>query len=326
MYMVRKTLLSLLFVCLSFWWLPFSLSPDTSHSENSDFVLSHVVDSYSCHFGGVELFLPILIYRKSSGFSCFSSSRLYAAHEVSYQGIKLEEGVLVATNGEQVWDFSITKNVFFMLLSLLLLLLLWIATALIYQRRKGVVRGGWVFPLYLVRFIRDEIAKPNIGETHYKRFTPYLLTLFCYILLNNLLGLLPGAANVTGNLSVVLVLAFTTFLVTNLNGSRYYWKHIFNPEGVPKWILPILVPIEVLGIFIKPITLMFRLFVNMLAGHLLLTAVIGLIFILHNLFIAIIAVPLGVFILLLKIFVSFVQAYVFTLLTALTLGAAVEEH
>ena len=177
-----------------------------------------------------------------------------------------------------------------------------------------------------MRFIRDEIAHSILGARHYRRFTPYLLTLFCYIFINNLLGLLPGGANVTGNISVVLVLALTTFLVTHWNSSRSYWKHILQPEGVPLWLLPILVPIEVLGIFIKPLTLMFRLFVNMLAGHLLLTAVIGLIFMLHNIFIAIIAVPLGVFIFLLKIFVSFVQAYVFTLLTALTLAGAVEEH
>lgn len=191
---------------------------------------------------------------------------------------------------------------------------------------ESTPRGGWVVLAFLVNLVRNDIAKANINEKHYRRFTPYLLTLFFFIWLNNFMGLLPGAANVTGNISVTLVLSLFTFFITNLNGSRCYWQHILTPPGIPKWLFPIIVPIEILGVFIKIFTLMIRLFANMLAGHLILLNIIGLIFILKSIFAPMISVPLGAFMVMLDLFVTFFQAYLFTLLSAIYLGAAVVEH
>ncbi|MEM9737546.1 MAG: F0F1 ATP synthase subunit A [Bacteroidota bacterium] len=329
MQTIKKVIVHIILLALVFWWLPFSFSHHTEQEKSTDFIVEHTKDAHVAHFGGVNLYLPVILYQKGKGISLFSSRRLFnkQGHPSMYKDFKLENGRIVAMSGANVYDFSITKNVFFMFLSLVILLCLLLLFAWHYCRPTNKkVQGAAILLLALVKFIREDVARKNIGEKHYHRFTPYLLTIFCYILLNNLLGLLPGAGNVTGNISVVFVLAVGTFLMTNMNGSRYYWRHIFNPPGVPKFLFPILVPLEVLGLFIRPFTLMLRLFVNMLSGHLLLTTVIGLIFIFNNIAMAGIAIPFGVFILLLKIFVSFVQAYIFTLLSAIAMKNAVQQH
>jgi F-type H+-transporting ATPase subunit a len=184
----------------------------------------------------------------------------------------------------------------------------------------------------LIIFIRDEVAKPTIGDK-YRKYLPYLLSVFLFILLGNLIGLLPWGVTATSGIAVTGALALITFSITQLAGSRDYWMHIFNPPGVPGFVKPIIIPVEILGLFTKPITLAVRLFANMLSGHLVIVSLLGLIFI----FTAkigtvagwgsiLVAVPMTIFIYMLKILVSIIQAYIFTMLSALYFGLAVEEH
>ena len=214
-----------------------------------------------------------------------------------------------------------------MLVSVLILLSFSIAAARKYSKTPHTTpRGIFVLFELLILFVKDEIACPNIGKQHYQRFMPYLLSIFFFIWLNNLLGLLPGAANVTGNISVTLVLALFTFFITNLNGNKHYWRHIFRTSGVPWWLSPIMIPVELLGLFTKPFALMVRLFANITAGHIILLSIIGLIFTLQSTWVGFISVPFSAFMLLLKLLVAFLQAYIFTLLSAIYLGAAVDSH
>jgi len=214
-----------------------------------------------------------------------------------------------------------------MLLSVLVLFVcLFVAARKYHNNSKYNPRGFWAFLEWIICFVRDDIALPNLGPKMYLRFSPYLLSMFFFIWLNNLMGLLPGAANVTGNISVTLVLALFTFFSTTLHGSRYYWGHIFNPPGIPKWLVPIMVPVEILGLFTKPLSLMIRLFANITAGHIILLSIIGLIFTFQTAYVGLISVPFGVFMFLLKLLVAFLQAYIFTLLSAIYLGIAVETH
>ncbi len=295
-------------------------------------LMAHLKDSHAWHLTTIghrhiTLYLPVILYKKGHGITLFSSRNLWnEPHKaVPYKGFVLKQGEIKALDGNVVYDLSVTKNVASILLSVFILLIIFLSMAQYYKNMESTPRGGWVVLAFLVNIVRNNIAKPCIGEKNYKRFTPYLLTLFFYIWLNNLMGLLPGAANVTGNISVTLVLSLFTFFITNLNGSKHYWQHIFNPPGVPKWLLPIMVPIEILGIFTKIFTLMFRLFINMLVGHLVLFNIIAIIFILNSIFAPLISVPLGAFIIMIKLFVSFFQAFLFTLLSATYLGAAVAE-
>lgn len=308
------------------------LSPSQAHQPTpaEDPIMEHLADAYAWHFTTIDhkhitLYLPVIIYKKGSGLYVFSSKNLWDKHHqtVPYQGFKLNHKKIKSIDGTKIYDVSITKNVASMLISMLLLLLLFLSMANYYKRNQGrPPRGAWVLLAYFIDLVRDHIVTPNIDEKHRLRFTPYLLTLFFFIWLNNLMGLLPGAANVTGNLSVTFVLALFAFLITNLHGTSYYWNHIFNPPGVPKWVLPIIVPIELLGVFIKPFTLMLRLFANMLAGHLVLLNIIWLIFILKSILVPIISVSLSVFMLLIKLFVAFFQSYIFVFLLAKYLGTA----
>ncbi|MEM7174075.1 MAG: F0F1 ATP synthase subunit A [Bacteroidota bacterium] len=310
-------------------FLCFSLKA-TYAKHDEDPIMGHLANSYEWHFATIgqkhiTLHLPVIVYKKDSGLHVFSSKNLRNAdHQVvPYKGFILKNQKVVSLDGTKVYDISITKNVASMLLSLLILLLVFLSLAGYYRRNQGgSPRGGWVILAYLIDLVRNDIVKPNIDQAHRSRFTPYLLTLFFFIWINNFMGLLPGGANVTGNVSVTFVLAFFAFLLTNLNGSSYYWKHIFYPSGVPKWVMPILVPIEFLGIFTKPFTLMLRLFANMLAGHLVLLNIICLIFVLNSILAPIISVPLGTFMFMIKLVIAFFQAYIFVFLLAKYLGAA----
>lgn len=302
--------------------------------QEENFIMHHVTDAHSWHFATINdypivLPLPIIIYSKDQGLEFFFSSRfLDENHQrVSYQGYRLDEQEkIVAIDKERVfYDFSITKNVASILISSLILIGVSLRMARQYKYMpKAVPHGFSAFFELILYFVRDEIAVPNIGKKNYERFMPYLLTVFFFIWLNNLMGLLPGAANVTGNISVTLVLALFTFVMTNINGKKYYWEHIFNPAGMPKWLLPIIIPVEFLGLFTKPFSLMIRLFANITAGHIILLSVIGLVFIFQSMLVGTIAVPFGAFMFLLKLVVAFVQAYVFTLLSAIYFGSAVE--
>jgi len=190
----------------------------------------------------------------------------------------------------------------------------------------------------IILFIRDEVAKPAIGEKKFEKFMPFLLTAFFFILINNLLGLIPVfpfGANVTGNIAVTLVLALFTFFITSINGNKHYWKEIYNPD-VPWWLkfpIPLMPIVELSGVITKPFVLMVRLFANMMAGHMIVTVFVSLIFIFNTLMgveagwgVSVISVAFSVFIILLDLLVSFIQAYVFTLLSALYFGMATSEH
>ena len=180
----------------------------------------------------------------------------------------------------------------------------------------------------LVLFVRDDIAVPNIGKKADK-FLPYLLTVFFFIWINNLIGLVPffpGSANLTGNISFTVTLALITFLITNFNGNKDYWKHIFATPGVPVWLAPIMIPVEIMGILAKPIALLIRLFANITAGHIIILSLISLIFIFKSVAIAPVSVGFVLFMNVLELLVAAIQAYIFTLLSALFIGMAVEEH
>lgn len=235
------------------------------------------------------------------------------------------------------YDFSITKNVFTMILASLVLIFLFLAVARGYKRNEGKAPSGiqsFMEPFFT--FIRDEVTIPMIGEKHYERFQPFIMTLFFFVLICNLFGLIPFfpfGANVTGNLAVTLVLAVITFLVTNINGNGHYWQHIFWMPGIPAWVKIILTPVEILGLFIKPFSLMIRLFANISAGHIIILSLIGLIFLFGNNGESVGGAAVGgvigglftAFMNLIELLVAFLQAFIFAILSASYIGAAVEE-
>lgn len=327
----------------------------TAHAEPFDagkFVIDHVADAYEWHIATIgathiSVPLPILLYSREKGFQAFFSSRFHHG-EASWKGFAIApegkyEGKIVEINeqGEitgKPFDFSITKTVAGTLIAALLLVVLMLSMARATQKNKGKAPTGFqnlVEPVIL--FVRDEIARPAIGN-HYEKYMPLLLTMFFFILVDNLTGLIPVfpfGANITGNISVTLVLAVVTFLVTTFSGNKHYWKEIFNPD-VPWWMkypLPVMPFVEFFGMFTKPFVLMVRLFANMMAGHLIVTVFVSLIFIFSQLFgpaggwlISPVSVVFSIFILLLDILVSFIQAFVFTLLSALYFGMATAKH
>jgi F-type H+-transporting ATPase subunit a len=235
------------------------------------------------------------------------------------------------------YDLSITKNVAAMFLSLIIMILVFGSVANAYKRNpKKAPKGLQSFIEPVIMFIRDEIAKPSIGH-NYSRFMPFLLSIFFFIFINNLMGLIPifpFGANVTGNISVTLVLAVFTFILTLFSGNKDYWKHIVKAPGVPVWLLPLMIPIEILGVLSKPIVLMLRLFANITAGHIIILSFFSLIFIFGDTIgaaagygVSIATIVFTVFMNFLELLVAFLQAYVFTLLSALYFGMAVhEEH
>ena len=244
---------------------------------------------------------------------------------------------LVATGGsEVVVDLSPTRHLLFALLGMTILLIVVFRMAGRYKKgvgRETAPRGLLQNMLEtVVIYIRDEVARPNLGEKT-NRYLPYLLTVFLFILICNLLGLVPWGATATSNIAITSVLAVITFVITQVAGTKDYWGHIFNPPGVPVALKPILIPVEFLGLFTKPFALAVRLFANLTAGHLIILNLIGLIFIINNDFGAVAgwgtAVPamvMTLFVYCLEVLVAFIQAYVFTMLSALFIGMAAAEH
>ena len=321
--------------------------------EPGKFVIEHVSDAYEWHiatFGETHLSvpLPIILYSSTKGWNFFMSSKFHHGHE-TYNNFRIEnegknEGKIVELNdaGEVSSlpiDLSITKTVAGIFVSVIVLLLVFLNIAKTAKRRAGMApqRMQNLFEPVIL-FVRDDIAKPAIGEKRFEKFMPFLLTVFFFILINNLLGLIPifpFGANVTGNIGVTMVLAMFTFLVTTFNTNKHYWKEIYNPE-VPWWLkfpIPLMPIVELTGVITKPFVLMIRLFANMLAGHLIVTVFVSLIFIFAvkmgvagGLGVSVISVLFSVFMLLLDVLVSFIQAYVFTLLSALYFGMASPDH
>jgi F-type H+-transporting ATPase subunit a len=311
---------------------------EANHVEESNkpiditaIALEHVADAHSWHLWGeghdaVALPLPVILYSSTKGLQVFSSARFEHGH-ASYNGYSLEEEKIISEDSsETMYDISITKNVTQMFLSAIVLFLLFTSIARAYKT-QGVTsapKGKQSFFEPLVTFVRDDIAKGNIGHGS-EKYVPYLLTVFFMILINNVFGMIPIGANLTGNIAFTLVLSVFTLIVTNINGNGAYWHHIFMPPA-PKWLYPILVPIEVVGILTKPFALMIRLFANMTAGHIIVISLVGLIFVFKSIYIAPVSVAFALFIDVLECLVAFLQAYVFTMLTALFIGSAVADH
>lgn len=332
-------------------------------------IMHHIKDAHEWHIlsypgeSGVKehvsVSLPIILI--DGGVKVFSSKRFY--HEETpveivtpegnkdyyFANTKLGYGMfhetiynlnsdgLLEFNAEgypvnaKPYDFSITKHVFTLIFSSILLFILLKAAAKSYKSDglhppRGIAR--FVEPI--VVFVRDDIAKENIGETKYKKFMPYLLTAFFFIWINNMLGLIPifpGGANLTGDISFTLALALLTLLITVFSGNKNYWKHIFATPGVPVWLLPIMIPVEIVGVFAKPFALMVRLFANITAGHIIILSLTGIIFTFGSAAWAGLSIPMSLFLLILKLLVAFLQAFIFTMLSALFIGGAVaEEH
>ena len=329
---------------LSVFFLAFSIvnataaedNPDTETEGPTEFIFHHVQDSYDWHFATIghthiTLPLPVILYSEDRGLEVFMSSNfLDEDHQyVPYKGYMLEDdgAHLVSLEERSFYDFSFTKNVAAMLLSVIVMLIVFPAAGSRYKKEPGSApRGIQSLVEPVVVFIRDEVAIPAIGEKKYIKFMPFLLTVFFFILVNNLLGLLPGAANVTGNISVTLTLAAFTFFITQFSANKQYWGHIFNTPGVPWWLLPIMIPVEIIGLFTKPFSLMVRLFANITAGHIIILSIIGLIFIFESVVLGPISVLFAAVMNFLELLVAFLQAFVFTLLSAIYIGGAVEEH
>ena len=310
-------------------------------------IMHHIGDAHDWHFWGegehsVGIPLPIILW-DDNGLNVFMSSKFHHGehvaesngnyyvlyHEKIYK-TDAEGNISFDEHGhltnEKPLDLSITKNVASMLLSFVILILVFTAVASNYKKGNLVPKGiaGFLEPVIL--FVRDEVAIPNIGEKKYAKYMPYLLTLFFFIWINNLLGLLPGAANVTGNIAVTFTLAAIAMIVINVSGNKEYWGHMLWMPGVPVPVKLLLAPIELIGIITKPFALMIRLFANITAGHIIILSLISLIFIFQTEFMAGGSLPLALFIYCLELLVAVLQAFVFTMLVALFIGSATAEH
>lgn len=335
MKIITLSIKSIFAIVISAMCYKSSSASDINPKKKDDFVMHHIMDAHSWHIATINhkdivLELPIIIFSPNDGFKIFSSKNFKDENHkpVPYMGYSLNSHgkIVYADTSHKFYDISITKNIAAMLIGIFILLTVFIVAAKKYKSRGARSPSGfWNLLESLIIFVRDEIAIPNIGKEKYKKYMPYMLTVFFFIWINNLLGLLPGAANVTGNISIALVLATFTFIITTLNGTKSYWAHIFKTPGVPLWLFPIMVPVEILGLFTKPISLMIRLFANITAGHIILLSIINLIFILGTMYIGVVSVPFGAFMFILKLLVSFLQAYIFTLLSAIYIGAAVAD-
>jgi F-type H+-transporting ATPase subunit a len=341
---------------------------NTGHKQQlnpAEVILEHVADGHEFHFATighkhVTIPLPVIVYSQDKGVSAFMSSAFHHGEHVhdgymllnkdfieknELDKVKDEKGNPVFKAGKiyrvdasgkpdldiKVYDFSITRNVAQMLISVLLLILIMTRIAKKYKTGQGVLSAPTGFQNAIepvITFVRDEVAKPNLGHS-YAKYMPLLLTIFFFILINNLIGLVPGVANVTGNIAFTAVLGLISFLVIMFSSNKHYWAHIFNPP-VPGFVKPIMIPVEILGIFTKPFALIIRLFANMIAGHIIILSFICLIFIFGAMNTALgwgtspFFIALAVFIYLLECLVAFIQAFIFANLTAVFIGQALE--
>lgn len=335
-------------------------------------IFGHILDGHEFHFFDiikkdgtkkpVSIPLPVILYSPQRGLDVFMSSKFHHGHE-PYKGYRMidahyleelkkdgvdvkKEGLMagkivpITADGKldrsvKVYDISLTRNVVQMLLALTLLVWIMISIANRYKKGIGVKSapsGMQNMMEPVIAFVRDEVAKPNLGAK-WEKYLPYLLTVFFFILINNLFGLIPGSANVTGNIAFTLVLGVLSFIIILASSKKHYWGHIFNPPGMPLGIKFILVPVEVLSLFIKPMALIIRLFANMVAGHIIIICLISLIFIFAGLNqyagwgTSIFSIGFTVFIYFIEILVAFIQAFIFSMLSAVFIGQAYEgEH
>jgi F-type H+-transporting ATPase subunit a len=310
-------------------------APGEKKFNAGEMIAHHITDAHEWHIvGHVSIPLPVILYAPEKGFTCGMYTTLEHGHMEGYRLNEHHE--IESVDGSKFYDISLTKNTTSLLLSLILMVWVFLSVAKAYKRREGQAPKGLqslVEPIIV--FIRDDVAKASIGTKKYMKFMPYLLTAFFFIWINNLLGVIPifpGGANVTGNLAVTLSLAVLTFLIVTYSANKSYWQHVFAMPGVPIGVLVLLTPIEILGVFLRPFVLMIRLFANMLAGHIIILSFFALVFIFGEMNaglgfgVGIFSLVFTIFMTLLELLVTFLQAYVFTLLSAIYIGAAVEEH
>jgi F-type H+-transporting ATPase subunit a len=323
------------------------------------FIIEHVSDSYDWHIVSIgethiSIPLPVILYSKNpelhdgKSLHVFMSSKFHHGHQ-DHNGFRISrskqfEGKIVELdlNGAEIGkplDFSITKVVAELFITVFILLWVFISMAAKATKNRDKAPSGLQNLLEpVILFVRDQVARPTIGDKKYEKYMPFLLTLFFFILLENIIGLIPFppfGANVTGNISVTMVLALFTFVITTFSGNKHYWKEIYNPD-VPWWLkfpVPLMPIVELTGVITKPFVLMVRLFANMMAGHMIITVFVSLIFIFGSLMgagagfgVSPLSIAFSVFIMLLDVLVSFIQAYVFTLLSSLYIGMATAEH
>ncbi len=331
-----------------------SNAEDTGKFNPTEFLFEHIQDAHEWHVFTYEgnhysIPLPVILISRNNGLVMFLSNKLHHGHssytlrdykyKLELEGInkgkiaEIQEGKILGFP----FDISITKNILAMFVSVIIILWLFIAIANAYKRRPGKPPRGMQSLLEpIILFVRDDIAKQSIGS-NYEKFVPYLLTVFFFIWFNNMFGLIPippGGANLTGNIAVTGVLALYTMVVVNFSGNKNYWKHIFNTPGVPIWlkIPPVMPVIELFGVITKPVVLCIRLFANITAGHLITLGFLSLIFVFGemNTAVGFMVSPLSIifllFMMFLELLVAFIQAFVFTFLSALYIGMAVEEH
>jgi F-type H+-transporting ATPase subunit a len=339
-------------------------APKKEAFNAKEIIFGHVLDAKEFHFldikhkdgsvHPVSIPLPVILYSPQKGLDVFMSSKFKHGHS-TYKGYAIltdanirgmgldpkkysaQQIVPVNEKGEidtsvKVYDVSLTRNVVQMLLALAIFVWIMLKIAKRYKNGEGVTtapKGTQGFFEPIIVFIRDEVAKPNLGH-NYMKYLPYLLTVFFFILINNIFGLVPGTANVTGNIAFTVILGLISFAVILASSNKHYWGHIFNPPGMPVWVKFILVPVEFVSVFVKPMALIIRLFANMVAGHIIIICLISLIFIFSamNKYIGIAASPVAigftVFIYFIEILVAFLQAYIFVMLTAVFIGQARE--
>jgi F-type H+-transporting ATPase subunit a len=357
--MALRPIKSILALCFSLFILlqptnilasePAAANAEHANKEEGSFnvtetILEHIKDDHSWHlWGETSLSLPVILYTPK-GFEVFSSAKFMNEHHehIAYKGnfdYKIIEGKVKIVNATEavdveaskaLWDFSITKNVASLFISVLILLVVLLTAAGAYKKTgiTSAPKGVQSFMEPIVLFVRDEVAIPNIGKKKFAKYMPFLLTIFFLVLTNNFLGLIPffpGGANVSGNIAFTMTLAVCVFVVVNLSANKSYWEHIFWMPGMHWSMKLFLAPIELIGVFTKPISLMIRLFANITAGHILVLSLICLIFIFKTVYASAIAVPFAVFIGLIELLVAFLQAYIFTMLSAMYIGMASEE-
>lgn len=344
-------------------------SPDTTdphisqiteeQEENiNDLIMHHIADAHDFHIldwkgHSISIPLPVILYtreglvtfmsnafhhddhgrviveKRGQRFVKYHEKIYYASAEADSHGSFVNKGDDGAILNDKPIDISITKNVFSLFLTALLVVFIAFKTASIYKTNARAPKGLASFIEPILVFIRDEIALQNIGKKYYERFVPYLITLFFFIWIANMLGLMPvfpGGANLSGNIAFTMSLALLTLILMIFNASGDFWKHTFWMPGVPVPMKLLLAPIELIGIFTKPFALMIRLFANMTAGHIVILSLIGLIFIFKSVAVAPASILLTLFIYLIKVFISLLQAYIFTLLSALFIGQTMATH
>lgn len=329
-----------------------SWESDVEHKEFAagEMIIEHITDSYEWHIitigkTHVSVPLPIMMYDEGK-FHFFMSSvfhheDIHEGYFISHQNMNSGKLVRKDAAGEEIrptLDFSFTKNVLAIFISMFIMIFVFLSVAKSYKNRVGKApKGLQSFLEPIIIFVRDDIAIASIGEKKYKKYLPFLLTVFFFILLNNILGIVPffpGGANVTGNIGVTGVLALFTFVITTFSGNKNYWLHLVNAPGVPWWLkipIPLMPVVEIMGVFTKPFVLMVRLFANISAGHIIILGFISLIFIFGEIAtgagygVAVVSVGFSIFMDVLELLVAFIQAYVFTLLSALYFGMATEE-